>query len=565
MTYIIGTDVSFWEDDASTARHIDFAHMKGSGAKFTIIKCGQKDFADRDYYLNMELAKQAGLPRGAYWFYDSRATPQSQAELWADILGSDTGELPLFADFEETYNGIYRGGNNFRLFLDRLKELIPNKEIVIYTGYYYWMDNVSTSLHGYYNQYALWIANYKVNAPNIPAPWTTWLFWQYTDTGSGAIYGTEGAVDLNYFNGDEAAFNARFGLGNVTIPPETTEETHTPTHDGVYLHIIERYGSKCVIHVIDPKIARVFVTPGPYQTVWSAVDNNDAQIGMNGGGWPNTQTPGHRSNEIWISDGTVLQGTAIDGRGYVHVNKDQVPSISKNATLPPVKDRWNVWGFDRILGENGVFNSAISDRTTKDARTGTGITADGKIVILSAEGNDRYQHGLSFPEMWNIFVEFGCVIAGNNDGGSSSAVVNTAIQNESLIIPSDGTQANVINQVLIFAVPIIGEVMKAKYTQVTNIKVMSGTGSKPQLQVGDYLFGTVGTTDMLNFDHYYLANNTRVELGQMCKATLSTHPVVTNETEPTTPTDPPVTSSVPVKLTAYFEDGTSKDYFPNED
>lgn len=41
----------------------------------------------------------------------------------------------------------------------------------------------------------LWIAHYGVASPTIPAPWTSWTFWQYTDKGS--CPGVSVAVDLN--------------------------------------------------------------------------------------------------------------------------------------------------------------------------------------------------------------------------------------------------------------------------------------------------------------------------------------------------------------------------------
>lgn len=449
MTNVLGTDVSFYEDDQSTSRHIDFALMRSAGVRFTVIRAGQNLWVDPSYSTSWVNAKAAGLPRGSYWFYDSRVHPVDQAALWISVVQreGDMGELPLFADFEESYKGQYAGGSNFRLFLEEVKRLVPQKEIVIYTGYYYWIDNVSDSLHEYFSQYALWIAAYGTDAPMIPAPWTNWLFWQYTDKGAGATYGTEGNVDLNYFNGDQEAFNARFGI--TQTEPEESGDFHKQTHAGVVMHSISRFGANCVVHVIDPTVARVFVTGGGYMPVGAALRKYGAQVGVNGGGWPDKQTVGHRTNEAWVSDGKILQATAIDNRGYIEVDKNGKSTIHERADS--VQGKWNVWGFDRILGKNGVFNPLISDRTVKDARTGSGVTANGLLIILSAEGNDRYSIGLTFPEMWEVFKEFGAVIAGNNDGGSSSAVVNTAISPESLIMPSDGVQANVINHVLIFS------------------------------------------------------------------------------------------------------------------
>ncbi len=219
MGYAIGPDVSFYQDEPSTPQGIDFVKMR-QVADFVIIRAGQNLWVDSDFKTNWKEAKKAGLPRGSYWFYDSRADPKRQAELWVEQLEGDLGELPLFADFEESYNGPYKGWRKWYDFLERLKQLVGQKEIFIYTAYYYWRDNAPnastepTSLE-YFHQYPLWIANYGVSKPSVPKPWgeNEWTFWQFTETGDGKLYGVESkGIDLNYFNGDRAAFLARFNL-----------------------------------------------------------------------------------------------------------------------------------------------------------------------------------------------------------------------------------------------------------------------------------------------------------------------------------------------------------------
>jgi len=85
----------------------------------------------------------------------------------------------------------------------------------------------------YFKQYPLWIANYGVDSPLVPAPWdkNEWTLWQITDNGDGALYGVESKnIDLNYFNGDEASFKAAFGLSeSVPVEETPTEETEQMT------------------------------------------------------------------------------------------------------------------------------------------------------------------------------------------------------------------------------------------------------------------------------------------------------------------------------------------------
>ena len=226
MANLIGPDCSFYQDDPETPQGIDFIKMRAS-AGYVIIRAGQNSWVDSEFKISWREAKLAGLPRGSYWFYDSRTEPKRQAELWVQQFAGDFGELPLFADFEESYMGPYRGWKNWYTFLERLKQLINGKEIAIYTAYYYWRDNApnSTTQAGnleYFHQYPLWIANYGAAEPLVPKPWATgeWLFWQYTEVGDGQLFGVESkGIDLNYFNGDLAALRTRFNLSDTPPPP----------------------------------------------------------------------------------------------------------------------------------------------------------------------------------------------------------------------------------------------------------------------------------------------------------------------------------------------------------
>ncbi len=223
MANIIGTDVSFYQDDPQTPQGIDFLKMR-QNAEFVIIRAGQNLWADRDFKVNWREAKRVGLPRGSYWFYDSRIDPKKQADLWVSLFSGDLGELPLWADFEDNYGGAFKGWRHWYNFIERLKELLPGKEIGIYTAYYYWVENttsigIPTGSLNYFKQYPLWVANYGVTKPLVPKPWDDWTLWQFTDNGDGTIYGVESKnIDLNYFNGNLEAFRARFNVSETPIP-----------------------------------------------------------------------------------------------------------------------------------------------------------------------------------------------------------------------------------------------------------------------------------------------------------------------------------------------------------
>ena len=227
----IVTDVSFYQNILATPETIDFYKMNKLSLG-TIIRAGQNLWVDRDFKLNWKKAKDAGIPRGSYWFYDSRVPPKRQAELWVSAFPSgDYGEMELWADFEDNYNGAYKGWRHWYDFMENVKGLIPsNKKMGVYTGYYYWLENTISvgiplaSLNSF-SQYPLWIANYGAPSPLIPKPWKTWDFWQFTDNGDGSLYGVESKnIDLNYFNGTRDEFFLRYGVVESQPPHQEPEK-----------------------------------------------------------------------------------------------------------------------------------------------------------------------------------------------------------------------------------------------------------------------------------------------------------------------------------------------------
>jgi hypothetical protein len=111
--------------------------------------------------------------------------------------------------------------------------------------------------------------------------------------------------------------------------------------------------------------------------------------------------------------------------------------------------------------------------------------------------------------------------------------------------------------------------MKATAKYPTNLKsTLSGGEVVKVMQKGDYLYGTAGATDMMDFYHYYLASSVMVELGKKCKAFIGTNLILTNEAEPTIPTDPidpptpPAILSTPDEITCRWETGKDANGLP---
>jgi len=234
-------DVSFYQDDNATPQGIDFEKMKLQ-SDAVIIRAGQNTWIDSDFKTNWAAAKAAGLMRGSYWYYDSRSEPEAQARLWAQALDGDFGELPLCLDFEESYGGAHSGWSKWWGFVKNVRKHIPekSKHLMIYTGYYYWLEHTETMPQSTKNLFAelpLWIARYKATEPLIPSTWDKALLWQYTSTGDGPLWGVESlGIDLNRFLGDATDWSWFTGFTIIDPPPpDPTPDPDPPAPiDGEY-------------------------------------------------------------------------------------------------------------------------------------------------------------------------------------------------------------------------------------------------------------------------------------------------------------------------------------------
>lgn len=218
-----GPDVSFYQDDNGTPQQINFDVMQSAPSDFVIIRAGQNLWTDPDFLYNWREAKSAELPRGAYWFYDSRADPIKQAELFASLFINDPPELELWLDLEENYGGVYTGYTHWKKFLDRLRKLLPQARIGIYTGYGYIKGKIPVSEYAYFLQFPLWLAWYtsKPAYVTVPAPWTSCLYWQWGTPPWGLEWGCESIeIDMNLFNGTRDEFRFRYELGGEETPAE---------------------------------------------------------------------------------------------------------------------------------------------------------------------------------------------------------------------------------------------------------------------------------------------------------------------------------------------------------
>jgi lysozyme len=193
QSFAQGIDVS---KDQGT---IDWQAVAQAGIVFAFVKATDGEtYVDPQFSTNWDGAAAAGLLRGAYHFFRAEDSPQSQVDLFWKTVGG-TGELGLVVDVEETM-GVSNATliANLTQFLDLLQQA-SGRQPMLYTYPTFW-NGLGTAAFG---SYPLWVAEYEVAAPKLPSGWSTWKFWQSSQ--SGTVSGVTGSVDLDVFNGTAAA------------------------------------------------------------------------------------------------------------------------------------------------------------------------------------------------------------------------------------------------------------------------------------------------------------------------------------------------------------------------
>lgn len=206
-----GIDVSYYQGD------IDWNAVAGAGYGFAITRINHSDFMDPKFDQNWAAIKEVGMLRGAYQYFEPGDDVPTQAQIVIDKLGMlGPGDLPAVIDVETTTGlGPAQVEDAVGQWLE-LVEAGTGKKPMIYTGKYFWQDNVGSSA---FSDYLLWHAQYPnacqppadpppacSGCANIADQWSEVAVWQYSSSGS--VPGIAGNVDLNVFNGTLAELTA---------------------------------------------------------------------------------------------------------------------------------------------------------------------------------------------------------------------------------------------------------------------------------------------------------------------------------------------------------------------
>jgi len=242
---ISGVDISRWQvNTISPPGTFDFDKLSNQGKCFVIYRATVgADYTDprlTDYVNSNRRVPCAGY-YAVVWldrdilsqarYYLSKVAGLPPARPWIDLEGNTLSIPPVDA------------AGRLSTWLQEI-ELATGYLPGIYTSQLWFDKNIAPSVQ--WQRYPLWVARYPYpdilsgpwsDSKYVFRDWENWTLWQYTDKGDGIAHGAQSyQIDIDQFNGDEAAFGA-FNCGNIAPPPPVQQYVTVTVSPGSWLNV----------------------------------------------------------------------------------------------------------------------------------------------------------------------------------------------------------------------------------------------------------------------------------------------------------------------------------------
>src|SRR5579883_1375240 len=200
---LTGSDVSAYQANTN------WFSVKQAGNSFAFVKATEgTGYTNPDFDTDWVGIHNAGLVRGAYHFFHPGDDPVALANFFLSVVGTlHNGDLPPMLDWEVTdgqpWSVVFA---NTKAWLDQVEQA-TGRTPVIYTYSAFFGAQPPAE----FSRYPLFIADYGPSCPSVPAPWNSWVLWQYAD--HGAVPG-----DADKFNGTLADLMT-FTMGGPPLKP----------------------------------------------------------------------------------------------------------------------------------------------------------------------------------------------------------------------------------------------------------------------------------------------------------------------------------------------------------
>jgi exopolysaccharide biosynthesis protein len=214
--------------------------------------------------------------------------------------------------------------------------------------------------------------------------------------------------------GSAAVTDSSYDDGNIKITIETVRDYDST----VYIADIQ---------VTDASYLKTALASGTYgrnikETTSAMAGENNAIFAINGDYY------GFRNYGYVLRNGVAYRSTAGTGQALVIDKDGNFSVIDESATsLASVSSSaWQVLSFGPALIEDGSVvvdsTSEVSQSMSSNPRTAIGQVSALHYIVIVSDGRTSESAGLSLLELAQEFMERGCTVAYNLDGGGSSTM-----------------------------------------------------------------------------------------------------------------------------------------------
>jgi len=228
MSNLLGIDISKWQLE------MDWPKAKAGGAAYAFIREGSIGAASGIPYTDYQFDRNARLapdyfPVGYYWYFRPQHDADEQAEYFCNLIRGRGALMPPVLDLESSWGmSPAKITEAAKIFIMGVYTRLDVWPLLYSRGA--WL-NTYTVDDAVWDFVDLWCARYK---SSLTGPWSDgyykpdnfddWKFWQFSagGNGRGAEFGAKSkSIDLNYFNGDQAAFDKYI---KVEVPVPSTPD-----------------------------------------------------------------------------------------------------------------------------------------------------------------------------------------------------------------------------------------------------------------------------------------------------------------------------------------------------
>jgi len=259
---------------------------------------------------------------------------------------------------------------------------------------------------------------------------------------------------------------------------QNTESSKSVTAGVVWRsqHATSLYGGPQSVHVLEidlknPKLEVHAVQGEDCETTSSIARRSSAIAGVNGGFFClGTNSVCNRRDEVCPDDcpglgllkrkGTLLSRNCDKqfsfARAALGLEGPGAPLIASNAPGSDWPEMTEAIGGGPNLVRNGIVEyteEGFPWVTIRAPRTAVGLTADGKMLLVTVDGRRDSALGMTIPQLADLMRRLGCESAMNLDGGGSTTMYVRGSGSAGVVNqPSGGTERKVSDGLFVFAV-----------------------------------------------------------------------------------------------------------------